>query len=156
MEKLPTLRELFENAKINATHIFYRDGNVAPIWHAVPEHGPHMLCVTPWGDDDEKDMAIAFLRDKFKEENVQRFVFIVEAWIVKGKNALSGPQPSKHPDRREVLRITAEDRNGSTMSGHYYILRPEHGPATLSDFHEDPEAYAMAGRMTGLLDETRH
>jgi hypothetical protein len=156
MEKLPTLHELFEIAKRNAALIFYRDGEVSPIWHAVPAHGPHMLCATPWHDDDEKDIAVSFLRDKFKEYNVVRFVFVVEAWVVQGKHALSGPQPSQHPDRREVLRISAEDRDGSTMSGHYYILRPEHGPATLSEFHEDPKGYAFAGRMSGLLDETRH
>jgi len=153
---LPTLRELFELAKHNAVQIFYRDGEVCPIWHAVPARGPHMVCATPWSNDDEKDMAVAFLRDKFKEENVQRFVFIVEAWVVQGKRALSGPRPSEHQDRREVLRVTAEDRNGGTISGHYYILRPEHGHATLSEFHEDPVAYVTSGRMSGLLDETRH
>jgi hypothetical protein len=58
---------------------------------------------------------------------------------------------SEHPDRREGLRITAEDRSGECISGHFYILRPEHGPPVLSPFHEDEEWTPMGGRLMGLL-----
>jgi hypothetical protein len=38
--------------------------------------------------------------------------------------------------RREILTIQAEDRNGGDLAGWYYILRPEHAPATLASAHE--------------------
>jgi hypothetical protein len=154
----PTLRELFQIGLENAKHIFDDQGSVTPIWHAVPEHGDHMLIATPWSDDDEKDAAMDFLRYKFREEKVMRYVCVLEAWLVQARDPKTAFEirPSTHPDRREVVRITAEDRDGSVLSGSYYILRPEHGPATLSPFHEDPVAMSLAGRMHGLLAETRH
>jgi hypothetical protein len=157
-ERQPTLRELFEIGRDNAARIFHDVGEVSPIWHAVPEYGDHMLIATPWSSDDEKDIAMEFLRYKFKEENVMRFVCVLEAWAVMAGDpkTLMNTRPSKHPDRREVIRIQAEDRDGSVLSGQFYILRPEHGPATLSRFHEDPSGMTIAGRMSGLLAETRH
>jgi hypothetical protein len=158
MSNQPTLRTLFEVGRDNAARVFHEMGNVSPIWHAVPAQGDHLLIATPWRSDDEKRIAMEFLRDKFKELNVQRFVCVVEAWAVMGRNidTVSGVRPSEHPDRREVVRVQAEDRDGSVLSGQYYILRPEHGPATLSQFHEDPGNMVMTGCMTGLLNITRH
>jgi hypothetical protein len=159
MTKLMSLRELFDVACKNAARIFLEDGAVSPIWHAIPKHGDeHLLIATPWNSDREKDVAMDALRDMFKHYNVQRFVCVVEAWAVMGRDpSILEKRPSVHPDRREVIRIQAEDRNGDSLSGQYYILRPEHGPATLSPFHQDPtDTLALAGRMTGLLKETKH
>jgi hypothetical protein len=160
MTKLMSLRELFEVACTNAARIFHQDGAVSPIWHAIPAHGDeHLLIATPWNSDNERDAAMDALRDMFKHYNVQRFVCVVEAWCVMGRDpsTLLDKRPSVHPDRREVIRVQAEDRNGDVLSGQYYILRPEHGPATLSPFHEDPSgAIELGGRMAGLLRETRH
>ena len=162
-ERQPTLRELFQIGVENAKHIFDDQGSVSPIWHAVPVHGDHLLIATPWQDEDEKDAAVDFLRYKFREENICRFVCVLEAWAVQLQDRVASneagppwPRPSEHPDRREIIRVQAEDRDGSVISGHYYILRPEHGPATLSPFKEDPPDVTLAGRMSGLLAETRH
>src|SRR4029077_2517080 len=93
---------------------------------------------------------------------VMRFVFIVEAWVVRMPEQVATneagppwPRPSEHPDRREVVKIKAEDHDGSALSGMYYILRPEHGPATLSPFHED-HFTSVAGRLTGVQVRTSH
>lgn len=161
MTKQPTLRQLFQIGCHNAKRLFLERGEVTPMWHAVPEDGEHLLIATPWEDDDEKVIAIEYLRHKFKKLKVLRFVFIVEAWVVQMPEQVATneagppwPRPSEHPDRREVVKIQAEDRDGSALSGMYYILRPEHGPATLSPFHED-QFTSVAGRLTGLLVGTR-
>jgi|KBSMisStandDraft_5_1062788.scaffolds.fasta_scaffold122134_3 hypothetical protein len=154
MKRHPTLRQLFELARDNAVRIFHDQGEVTPIWHAVPEgDGDHLLIATPWNDEDEKEMALEAIRDMFQEMRVQSYVNILEAWAVMGGdlNAISSVRPSQHPDRREVVRVTAENREGKTLSGQFYILRPEHGQATLSPFHEDPPNLITAGRMSGLL-----
>jgi hypothetical protein len=158
MTKQPTLRQLFEIGCHNAKRIFLERGEISPMWHAVPEDNEHLLIATPWSDDVEKEIAIEFLREEFRRLKVQRFVCVVEAWAVVGSDlkTLTEVRPSQHPDRREVIKIQAEDRDGSALSGQYYILRPEHGPATLSPLHEDPPDMIAAGRMTGLLVGTRH
>ena len=161
-KSIPTLRQLFELAQTNAKRVFAEDGSIVPIWHAVPENADadQLLICSPWCNDDEKDMAVEAIRDMFKLHRVQRYVFVVEAWTVTGTSlkVVNEARPSEHPDRREVVRITAEDRDGSVLSGQYYILRPEHGPVTLSPFHEDPADMSMSlgGRMHGLLAGTRH
>jgi hypothetical protein len=149
------LQELFDIAATNAARIFNDsdDHEVLPMWHAVQGNGEHVLIATPWQDDTEKQIAVEMLRDLFREKQVKRFVFIVEAWIARVKSMREveeGPPPSKHPDRREVLMITAEDRSGETIFGQYYILRPEHGPPKLSPLEVMPYD-GTSGRMTGLL-----
>jgi hypothetical protein len=152
--KPPTLRVLFDIGCHNAERIFKEQGEVTPIWHAVPEgDGDHLLIATPWRNDEEKEMALEAIRDMFQEKHIQSYVSIVEAWAVMGGdlNNVMDVRPSRHPDRREIVRVTAEDRNGKTLSGQFYILRPEHGEAKLSPFHEDPPETIQAGRMSGLL-----
>jgi hypothetical protein len=153
------LRKLFTVAHVNAAKLFRMEGEVSPLWHAVPKHGSHMLISTPWSNDLEKELAMEILRDKFAKLGVERYAFIFEAWAVLGgdPNTILSQRPSKHPDRREMLRIMAEDKHGHVLSGHYFILRPEHKAATLSSFHEDPPDILQVGRMTGLLmTGTRH
>jgi hypothetical protein len=158
------LRELFDIAAKNAAKMFLEsdDHVVLPMWHAVQGNGEHILIATPWDGDDEKDMTVAMLRSVFRQKHVKRFAFIVEAWTAKvtpperittaeqGYLEYDGPRPSEHPDRREVLMITAEDRSGESIMGMYYILRPEHGPPTLSPLEVMP-FNSTAGRMMGLL-----
>jgi hypothetical protein len=157
---IPTLREIFDLAQKNSKRVFLEDGELVPIWHGVPEDpsAAQLLICSPWNGDDEKYQAIETIRDVFKQHRVVRYVFVVEAWAVTGKDpSIMRCRPSENPDRREILRIQAEDRDGSVLSGMYYILRPEHGPATLSPFHEDPSDMLQAGRMMGMLSsDTRH
>jgi hypothetical protein len=124
------------------------------MWHAIQGDGEHVLIATPWRDDVEKAITIDQLRKYFRERQVKRFAFIVEAWTARQVQTLrevnEGPRPSEHPDRREVLMISAEDRDGSQIMGQYYILRPEHGrpssPLQVNIYDK------TTGRMTGLLD----
>lgn len=152
------LQELFETATKIAHALFEHDHEVLPMWHIVKDDGTHALIPTPWASDDEKDRTIDALRDIFKKEHVQRYAFICEAWSVLASDRRQAQdvidkRPSQHPDRREVLRVTAEERNGKTLSGMYYILRPEHGPPKLSPFHQDPPDLETSGRLTGLFVE---
>lgn len=155
MTKQSKLQELFDIAAANAARIFNtsEDHEVLPMWHAVYGNGEHAIIATPWSSDEDKEIALDMLRMLFRVHQVKRFAFIVEAWItvVQTKHELyKGPPPSEHPDRREVLMVTAEDRDGSQIMGLYYILRPEHGPPTLSPLKVQPYN-ATAGRMVGLL-----
>jgi hypothetical protein len=155
--------ELFSFARKQAFKLFHDTGEVLPMWHALAGNGEHLVIATPWQNDDEKDDAVRTLRRLFEHREVSCFVFICEAWAVKlnepikpGSRLLLDdlPRPSEHEDRREVLRINAEDRAGNVLSGQYYILRPEHGKPTLSKFEQDDIAGVVSGRMSGLLKQT--
>lgn len=152
------LQKLFETARDNAKRIFDTDHSIMPIWHAISANDENLIIATPWSSDEEKDGAILALRDFFREKNVLRFAFVCEAWMTmlnpdETKRATATgdfPRASSHPDRREVIRITAEDRDGTVLSGQFFILRPEHGPPTLSPFHQENFEH-FEGRLTGLL-----
>jgi len=153
MTHLTELQEFFANAAENAMRIFNESGEVVPMWHAEPKEGPHLLIATPWSNDEEKHLAEKTLRLVFADHQVKRYAFISEVWMAQVKSfdeVNSGPRPSEHPDRREALLITAEDRYGNRISGNFYILRPEHGPAKLSplDMHDHD---AQTGRFSGML-----
>lgn len=153
MTYLTELQDFFAIAADNTANMFRKHGEVQPMWHAVDGNDQHILIATPWRDDDEKDATSQALRTMFRAKNVKRFAFICEAWVATVKTLAEvndGLRPSEHPDRREVLMINAEDRQGNELSGFFYILRPEHGPATLSPLHMN-DFTGMKGRFTGML-----
>lgn len=154
--------KLFEIARTNATRIFKETGEVLPMWHAIDGDGEHMLIPTPWNSQEEKETVVEGLRALFAIAKVQRYAMVCEAWIVEIKTSdiseVYNTIPSEHPDRREVIRIIVEDRNGKTLSGQYYILRPEHGPPTLSPFQRHPDDFDFGGTMSNMLgaERTKH
>ena len=155
MTRNQKLRELFDIAAKNAARMFLEsdDHEVLPMWHAVLGNGEHALIASPWSSDEEKQIAITALRELFRDKQVKRYAFIVEAWtaqVTSEREVHEGPRPSEHPDRREILMISAEDRSGESIMGQYYILRPEHGPPKLSPLEVMPYDQ-MTGRMMGLL-----
>jgi hypothetical protein len=147
------LEDFFANAAENAMRIFGESGEILPMWHVVDGNDEHVLIATPWSSDEEKDITQRGLRMMFQAKHVKRLAFICEAWIATVNTmteAKEGPRPSEHPDRREVLIINAEDRWGNVLSGNFFILRPERGPATLSPLHMN-DYDAMQGRFMGML-----
>jgi len=150
------LQHLFDHAAKRIAVFFKENGEVAPMWHAVDRDGENMLIVTPWQNQDEKESTVDALRALFRSRGVTRYVFMGEAWTVLAPNlddvgSYIG-RFKEHPDRREALAIHAEDEDGSQLSGWYYILRPEHAPATLSPLHMN-EATHITGTLHGLLKE---
>jgi hypothetical protein len=152
-----TLQSFFEHAAKQAASMFREQGELAPLWHAVDRNGQHLVIVTPWKDNDEKQAIIELVRKLFRERGVKHYVFMCEAWSVITPD-LDEIAPhighlSKHPDRREILTLHAEDCDGKSIMGWFYILRPEHAPATVSPLHMS-EATEHAGTLHGLLRET--
>lgn len=149
-----TLQEIFDCASTQAATIFKEEGELCPMWHAIAGNGDHLIIGTPWDDDDAKEATLAALRRLFQHKQVKRYAFICEGWSCPATEEElmdeEPPRPSLHPERREILAVIAEDRDGSMLQGFYYILRPEHGPAKLSPVHMS-DGYIIAGRMTGLL-----
>lgn len=161
MKTLTTLIYVLAVANRTARETFKEKGEVHPMWcgHTVLNE---LVMVLPeqFRNADDKDKAVAAVRRIFKEKEVVAFSFMCEAWILESRTA--SPEAFKrgmnigrneslehNPDRREVIQVVAEDRE-STISGHYFILRPEHGKPTLSPFHRH-DFGSTTGRMTNLL-----
>jgi hypothetical protein len=150
--KLDTLDELFEHGRDVAKELFEAQGHIAPMWIAVDEEGRIFPIVAPI-ETDHKDEYIEAIKMIFEEKQVVRYVSLLEAWMVKSpeipKSHLLGASLASHPDREEVIFITAEDKKGS-RTGEYHILRPEHGKPKLGTFKNLGDV-KNEGRFTGLL-----
>ena len=148
------LQELFACAAENVVNIFNESGEVLPMWHIVGPDDQHQLIATPWENPEAKAEMAIHLRTLFKAVGVKRYVFVCEAWTLS-----SSADPNimahigrihKHQDRREVVTVQAEDKNGESVSGVFYILRPEHGKPTLSPL-EMNQYDATGGQLQGML-----
>jgi len=145
-----TLHEMIETADAGAVAIFNRNGAVQPLYHAIKRDGAHMLVPAP---PTSKAAALTLMRALFELQDVVRYVFIDEAWMVGTDPAeterINREGVRAQPGRVEVLIYIAEDDTGLLMAMRK-ILRPAHGKATLAPL-EHVGAQAFEGRMVGLL-----
>ena len=155
-EVLTDLKSLIEFASEQAEKIFRRTGRLLPMYHAFKSNGVQF--VMPALEQD-KDLSVAMTKAAFVLEDVDRYVFIDEAWIV--DSTQSGVTLdiekanrfgiSNHPDRREVVMFAAENRRGEMRTAKRFILRPEIGKPKLAPLVIDPVYDHSEGRMVGLL-----
>ena len=153
-----TLEEIFNHGIEAAQLLFKKQGAVMPMWIAETADGMSFPIIAKMPDKDGRDELAADLKSFFKNHNVVRYVSILESWCVEVKSnggiprsVQLGASVSEHPDRREIVAIQAEEKNKDGLSGVFYILRPEHGEATLSPFKMSPSDAQAQGRFVGLL-----
>ena len=109
----------------------------------------------------DKANAVALVKVLFAKHKVDRYVFMDEAWILEAHDRIPSREEMQriqreglehHPDRREILMFSAEDRRGNRLMAHRFILRPERGKAKLSPLKViDWTEGETKGRMVGLL-----
>lgn len=147
------LRKLFDFGTEAATHMFNRFGHLEPAWIAVNKRGSHVPLVIP--DMSDKDRVAQIVRDFLKEQGATRYVSMLECWLYIGKELpqeiKEGKSLEHHPDRREAINIHAEDNEGHSISGHMFILRPEHGKPKLSPIKIHSEDTEHEGRFVGMF-----
>jgi hypothetical protein len=156
---LTDLKSLIEFASTQAEKIFRKTGVLYPMYHAISSIGETKI-LTPKLDD--KDLAVAMVKAWFEIENIDRYCFIDEAWILDDRKGNLPPQDwarirreglSNHPDRREVIMFSAENRRGEMQTATRFILRPEIGKPSLSPLKiDDMTDVESEGRMVGLLN----
>jgi|KBSMisStandDraft_5_1062788.scaffolds.fasta_scaffold199407_3 hypothetical protein len=153
-----TLEEIFNHGVKAATMLFHKQGTVMPMWIAETAEGDILPTIAKMETTEQKDSVAKELKKFFKEQNVVRYVSILEAWSIEPKGN-GGVPPSlqlgaslaSHPDRREIIAIQAEEVNKHELCGVLYILRPEYGEATLSPLKRSPHDALAEGRFVGLL-----
>lgn len=149
------LKKLFTFGAETADHVFNRLGRLTPMWIGVNGKGSHLPLII--ADLSDKDAVADAVRSFLKKNGITRYVMIAECWMYKGKKipneVLEGKSIKNNRDRREAIHVFAEDNKGNSISGRFYILRPEHGKPKLSPLKMDAEKTKSEGRFVGMFEQ---
>lgn len=151
---MKTLEEFVNHEAKFVEEAFAATGEIMPMWVIDTEVDGRIVVVTPWGNGEEKEATVAFVTKTMREKRATRYVLMTEAWeVIKTKEeinpvAVEIESIANHPDRREIVLLTAEDHE-QQVHRKYYILRPENGKPKLSP--GKTETIKAEGRMMGLL-----
>jgi hypothetical protein len=96
-----------------------------------------------------REMVIEILRSLLKDMEADAYVFINEAWCVEVREIPKIP-PSEHPDRKEVVVISAENANRQLI-GRRAILRPAGDKPSLAPLELNTKWTPVDGDMVGLM-----
>lgn len=153
------LRTFAESMAGPVDSIFADTGVFQPMWFLEAKDGGLYVYGTPWADDQEKNIAVQYIRQEIKDKKAVRICHIAEVWQLTGRLDEGIPESIKlggkiasHPDRREAVMILAQDKDGNHLMITRYILRPEGKKAVLSppDARDD-EPDKVEGLLTHLF-----
>jgi hypothetical protein len=149
------LQKLFLFGTESARFMFEKQGYLLPMWVGISDKGAHIPLMVK--DMEDKDQVSDGVRQFLKEKKITRYVSMLECWTLEGvkevpPEILAGGSLEKNPDRREAIHVLAEDKDGSTISGCFYILRPEHGKPKLSPLKVHPKEGNAEGRFAKMFD----
>jgi hypothetical protein len=155
-EPLGDLKSLIEFASKQAEKLFRLQGNLYPLYHCIKANGDTVILNRM---DEDKDLSVAMMIAWMHLNDVDRYCYMDEAWIVDDRRGQLGLDIEKvrregvknHPDRREIVMFSAENRRGEQLTAKRFILRPEIGKPTLSPLEIDEPFDHSEGRMVGLL-----
>jgi hypothetical protein len=119
--------------------------------------GEVAIFATPWENERHKDITVFALREIMREEGVQRYSFISEAWMApappwadENTTRVKGHEmPSQRPDRVEIVMISASDKD-TIKSAILRIVRGEAGTVVRLD-RDRADTKAISGRFAELL-----
>jgi hypothetical protein len=154
--ELIDLKSLIEFASTQAEKLFRKQGILYPLYHCIRADGENVVLNQM---DRDKDLSVAMMKAWMHLNDVDRYVFFDEAWILDDRRGQLGIDMakvqregiSKHPDRREIVMFSAENRRGEQLTARRFILRPEIGKASLTPLVIDEQYDHSEGRMVGLL-----
>lgn len=157
-----SLREWIENISHLIEHIFNMQEGLVGMYHMVDKDGRELMVMAPMGES--KDAAIAAMRQFMRENNIVRYAYMDEAWTVRvaeaeGKSLkqwlMEGHSASDHPQRVEIVVITAEDAKEGELTAHRDILRSAGRKPRLGPLVMIPSVHSV-GRMVGMLPRPKN
>jgi hypothetical protein len=141
------LRKTIEAFSELATILFDHCGRVLPTYY-VFLNGQWQHVPAP---DHPKEIVTLAMRKLLRVSHAEAYVFMDEAWTVAAKEVPNVP-PSEHPDRREIVLITAEDAIEQVLAERN-ILRPAGAKPSLAPLEFKEGFKAVKGHMTGLMPQ---
>lgn len=159
-----TVRGLLPLVKMNME----RDGGLVPVaflfgmvdpqsGQALPEVSMQIIALAGEMSEGAKDDFSEALRSRCRESQAVGVAFVCEAWSLdisasqkdETATALRTGRLSGHPDRKEIVIISLENREGKVTWVASVLRAPDDQP-TLGEWVEAP-LQAGAGRFVGLL-----
>lgn len=153
---MKNLLEFLDRHTAIVKRMFTDNGQVEPMWIIETKHEGCILVATPWTSREEKELTIQAITAIMKSKQATRYIFMSEAWEVTGldgkipESVALGASVASHPDRQEILILTAEDHEKQVIR-RMRILRPEQGKPHLLDAEADD--MDSEGRLIGLLKQ---
>lgn len=108
-------------------HNVEADGHLSPIVFLFASDGLHMLPLI--GPLCDKDVAAQAVRDQVAKLNAWAVVHASEAWSATYDTSslvvdlTREPSPANHPERREIVNVLCEHRNGDAIDMTLPMLR---------------------------------
>lgn len=132
-----------------------------PMWFLESKDGEMTILCTPWSDQREKELSVAYVKQALKEMDGVRCCHISEVWTLTVPKDQEFPESIKmggkvasHPERREAVVVVAEDKAGNSYFMKRYILRPEHKKAVLSPPDvPNLDGSEAKGLLVGMFDD---
>lgn len=122
----------------------------------VPDSNKRLnLMQVMWENDHQKEISAHLIQSALRKFQSEFYVFVNEVWVVMlkskkklkeyGKNYI---QPSKHPDRKEMLMILFVNREGFVKEWLYPIKKNKEGKRYLGKPHinDNKEKENVVGR----------
>lgn len=155
MTEVTSLRKFVEHVASRAEYMFKKQGQLSPMYHAIDADGNNYVLAGPPGTKDE---AVAQVKAFLQACGAVRVAFIDEAWTLSGEGGdveeayRSGKSIRNHPNRIEVVMISAEDQNEGMLMATREIIR--HGNRAVLGKLRIQDFDGVEGRMVGLLPRT--
>lgn len=137
---------------------FEEEGQVPPHILAISKAWPIYIPLF-FENTEQKAMVAQLIRQVFKAQAVERYVFVSEAWTIKRDPGQYQPgiAPMDCEDREEVVSISAFGPNEERSSLSIPIVRPWDGSKPyLGEGIDMSEYKSVGGIMSNLLPESLH
>jgi hypothetical protein len=153
-----SLDAILRRASKIAETTFDKRGEITPFWLLETSTGKQEMAVSPYIVPPDvpahgaKLKIAEGMREFFREHDVVRYAHAAEAWSVDDET-YQGPI-AEHPNRKEVVILTADDGN-EHLSAFCDIIRPPHGKPYLGKLSEIARTKRPQGRLTNLINDVR-
>jgi hypothetical protein len=153
-----TMTDLIEGAEAFARDWYKDNEEMLPLAHLLVPEGPPIVITFVHRDEREKSRALEALRMALRETSARAYMIMSEAWTAEEtdntpqQGRAGFVQPSRRPDRQEVLLITIVERAGPKCSVMYAIERDGAGAVTAIKHMDTATGGEVQGRVLDLFE----
>lgn len=122
--------------------ILMKHGELIPVFYLEKKPDGLAIVVPDFHDDAAKDASVKSVKSMLQQFGSDFFVHVSEAWVIKRKPEDEIERPATAKDRREVLLITFNQRDGKMVE---FMLPFKKGKCGKIFFDEPSENYSGFG-----------
>lgn len=132
-------------------------GGLWPTWMLFPSDGDLEVHITPWRSEFERAIALATIRDRLTDSNLDAYCVMSEAWTStmlreEFDRGDARPEPRHDPQRREVVMIMAVTRAGDLQGRMLDVVRDYKGMIRLLREAAGAAGAELGGELARMFD----